>query len=461
MNAARRCSLGVLASASVCAVLSLSPVVRAAGFASARFGGEHGNPTESNPTALYYNPAGIAFSEGTHVFGDLSVALRHVTWEHAQSKYDVAEPAGAQGANYGKASLTNVFAGPAFGVTTKLGDLALGVGMFVPFGGRASWSKNDRFANSATFPLAVDGIQRWHSIDGALTELYLTAGAAYKIGPFSLGVSGNFILSSIKSSQGKTLATGDNDVTQEVRSNVDVSGHHASFAVGLMWEAIETKLWIGASYQAAPGLGEMKLKGTLTNSAAAGTRVDNVDFLHSLPDIVRFGARFRPTPTIELRLFGDFTRWSRLVNQCITLEDRPCGVKKDGSPADDTGTVVNLYRAWRDTIGVRLGASKWLSPKTELFAGLGVETSAVPDNTLDPALPDATTIAISGGGRFELWNKLWLGASYTHIQYLNRDNTGKSILDDPKVHPTTRRVDGGGKYTQWVGVLNVNLEKQF
>jgi long-chain fatty acid transport protein len=455
-------ALGVVGAPSVVvAVFGWSVTADASGFAAAKFGGEHGNPTESNPTALYYNPAGIAFSEGTHVYGDLSIALRHATWTHAQSKYDVPEPPGAEGANYGKGTLTNVFAGPAFGATTKLGDLALGIGLFVPFGGRAKWDQNDKFANSTTYPLAVDGVQRWHSIEGAITFLYLTAGAAYKLGPFSIGVSGNLIFSSIRSLQAKTLATGNNDVDQEVRSDLDVSGKQGSFAVGLMWEAVEKKLWIGASYQAAPGIGEMKMKGTLTNSAAAGVAVDRVDFHQQMPDIVRFGARFRPVPDLELRLFGDFTRWSRMVTQCASLEDRSCDLKQDGSPATGSGTVINLYRAWRDTIGIRAGASKWLSPEVELFAGLGFESYAVPDNTLDPQLPDANTISISAGGRFEVADKLWIGAGYMHIQYLDRDNTGKSILDDPKVHPTTRRVDGGGKYTQWIGVLNVNVEKQF
>ncbi|MEO7093899.1 MAG: outer membrane protein transport protein, partial [Polyangiales bacterium] len=318
-------ALGVVAAAGF-SVTGWAAGAGAAGFASAKFGGEHGNPTESNATALYYNPAGIAFSEGTHIYGDLSVAIRHVTWTHVQSKNDVAEPPGAQGANYGKGTLTNVFAGPAFGVTTKLGDLALGVGLFVPFGGRAKWGTNDKFASGTAYPLAVDGVQRWHSIEGSLTFLYLTAGAAYKLGPLSIGVSGNLIFSSIKSLQAKTLATGNNDVDQEVRSGLDVTGRHASFALGLMWEAIEKKLWIGASYQAAPGLGAMKMKGTLTNTGAAGVAVDRVDFHQELPDIVRFGARFRPMPDLELRLFGDFTRWSRMVTQCAALEDRPCDV---------------------------------------------------------------------------------------------------------------------------------------
>ncbi len=450
-----------LASVVVGGFMLWSSPAHASGFAAARFGGEHGNPTESNPTALYYNPAGIAFSEGTHLFVDGSLAIRHATWEHAQSAHDVPEPAGAEGANYGKASLTNVFGGPALGATTKFGDLAIGAGLFVPFAGRATWDKNDKLKGGA-FPLAADGVARWHQIDGSLTSIYLTAGAAYRLGPVSVGLSGNFIFSSVKNQQAKNLTLGDNDVTQEARSELDVSGRHASFAVGLMWEALADRLWIGASYQAAPGIGAMKLTGTLTNVSGPDARKDDVDFLQSLPDIVRLGGSYRPRKDLEVRLFGDFTRWSKLVDQCITLKDRPCGINKtDGTPLPGTGTVTDVYRGWRDTFGVRVGASYWVKPAVELFAGLGFERSAIPDNTLDPGLPDADTLAPAAGGRFEIFDKLYLAASYTHIQYLGRDNTGKSVLDDPAVAPTTRRVDGGGHYTAFIGVLNMNLEKQF
>ena len=72
---------------------------------------------------------------------------------------------------------------------------------------------------------------------------------------------------------------------------------------------------------------------------------------------------------------------------------------------------------------------------------------------------DSNTISGAIGGRFEVMERLWLGISYTHLQYLSRDNTGKSELatfDLP-----TRRPDGGGQYTQWIGLVNFNIEKQF
>src|SRR5690606_41508603 len=53
-----------------------SSSAEASGFAAARFGGEHGHPTTDNATAIYYNPAGIALSKGTHVFVDATMALR-------------------------------------------------------------------------------------------------------------------------------------------------------------------------------------------------------------------------------------------------------------------------------------------------------------------------------------------------------------------------------------------------
>ncbi len=441
--------------------ISFAGDAAAAGFATARFGGEHGNPTESNPTALYYNPGAIGFSEGVHLYGDGSLAMRRNTWTHAKAQHDIAEPPGAEGANYGKATLFNVLGAPALAATGKIGNLAFGGGVFVPFGGRATWDRNEKFANSPQFPLAADGVQRWHGIDGALTFLYLTAGAAYRIGPVSIGASGNLIFSSVRSRLAKTLTFGNNDISEEARSEVDVSGRHGSFALGVLVEAIPNKLWIGASYQAAPALSEMKLKGTLTVTQGPDTRVDQVDLHQHLPEIIRFGGRLRPTPDLELRLFGDYTRWSRLEQQCVTLRDRPCGIKRDGSPGEGTGTITNLFRGWQDTFGVRAGASKWLKPEVELFAGVGFETAATPDTTLDPSLADANTISGALGGRFEIFERLWLSTSYTHVQYLDRDNTGKSILADPRVQPTTRRVDGGGKYTSWIGVLNVNVEKQF
>jgi long-chain fatty acid transport protein len=432
---------------------------RAAGFAAARFGGEHGNVTEVNPTALYFNPGAIALSDGIRLYADGTLALRRLTWSHPAAN-EAPDPEGGAGANAGRAEALNLFGAPMFGATLSVADFAFGAAAYVPFGGRIRWSANERFAGHATYPLAADGVQRWHSIEGSLTYVYGTLAVAYRFRRLSLGASANLIRSSVFSKKAKNLTgNGDPDTAHEGRIAVDVSGVQGSFGAGALFEALPGRLWLGASYQAQPGLGPMQLRGTLALDYDGSSVSFPVTFDQALPDIVRGGARFRPISVVELRLFGDFTRWSVMQTQCVAVEGHPCRVDATGADAGDGGVLLNLRRKWRDTLGVRAGASYWIRGSLELFAGAGFETAAVPDATLEPELPDANTIAGALGVRVELPAAWFVGGSLTQLHSLNRDNTGKSELT--RAGLPTRRADGGGRYTQWISIVNANVEKQF
>ncbi|MGH7272061.1 MAG: hypothetical protein ACREJ3_16650, partial [Polyangiaceae bacterium] len=167
----------------------------AAGFASARFGGEQGSVVATNPTSLYFNPAGMAFSEGIHLYLDGEIALRDASWTHTAPAPGPSDQPNAQFGNSGTARLFNVFGGPALGATMKFGNLAIGAGLFVPFGGRVNWGNNDSIQTSSAnpmancadpknpvCPLAAGGVQRWHLQTAALTFIQATVGAAYKLG---------------------------------------------------------------------------------------------------------------------------------------------------------------------------------------------------------------------------------------------------------------------------------------
>jgi long-chain fatty acid transport protein len=443
----------------VAALATSSERATAAGFAAARFGGELGGVMSTNPTALYYNPAGIGFSTGTTLFLDGTLAIRHFSWRHTRAPTDAADPPGAEGSNTGTAAVTNVFGGPMFGATTRLGDFAFGASLEVPFGGRGSFGKNDKFTTSA-FPLAADGIQRWHLIDGAVTVIYLTAGMAYRIGPLSVGLTGNLINSQVKNSQAKNFGDGYPNTGLEGRSALDVSGWQGSFGVGAMVEAIPNQLWVGASYQAQPALGPMQLKGSLDLVDEQKNPVHfDVTFDTALPDITRIGVRYKAAQTFELRFMADYTRWSVLHTQCVGLVPHPCVVDATGAATSEGGALQNIRRYWKDTWGAHVSASHWLKPGLEIYAGIAFETAASPDETLRPDLPDADNIAPAIGARFEISRGLFVTGTYTHIQYLDRDNTGKSELAQPVL--PTRWPDGGGEYKQWIGVANLNVEKQF
>ncbi|HSO00069.1 MAG TPA: outer membrane protein transport protein, partial [Candidatus Nanopelagicales bacterium] len=359
----------------------------ASGFSSARFGAEHGNPVTPNPTAVYYNPASLGETEGFHLFVDGSLALRSAGWQHALAETDDDSSAatytggrwGEGQPNAGQATLFNVIAAPMIGASYKLGDLAFGAGWYVPFGGQATWDKDENYnyegadfaakpaGLAPAYPGPYDGVQRFHTISGAIQSMYFTLAAAYKIPGvgLSIGVSGNFIRSSVKTLRARTVA-GDNTLASEGRSLIDVSGLHASFGVGLMYEAIPKKLWFGASYQAQPGFGEMELTGTLRNEVTGLPAETAVSMYQSLPDIIRLGARWKPTDDLELRLFGDFSRWSVMQNQCIANEGQPCEVDETGAAAGGSNPIVNISREWNDAFGIRAGLSYWPTEVAEV-----------------------------------------------------------------------------------------------
>jgi long-chain fatty acid transport protein len=452
---------GAAAAALLILWLGAAGAPRAAGFASAEFGGELGNVVATNPTALYYNPAGIGFADGTHLYLDGVLALRRGTFQHAPVATDGADPAGAQGANSGRAHFANAFGAPMAGATTRIGNLAIGAAFSAPFGGSIRWDRNPRFAGDASFPLAADGPQRWTIIDGQLSSLYFTLGAAYRLGPLSVGVSGNLVRSSLHQSQAKNpTGVGDPDTANEGRDTLDVAGTQGSFGVGALLEAVRDRLWLGVSYQAQPGLGPMQLHGSLNVSLQGDSAPFAVTLHQALPDIIRLGGRYRPGPGVEMRLYGDVTRWSRFGTQCISLAGHACAVFANGADATaEASTVQNLRRLWRDTYGVRAGASVWARSDVELFAGLGYETAAVPDATLDPTFPDATSLRTALGARVQATRRLAFTGTFTSLWYLTRDNAGRSQLANAE--PPTRRADAGGQYALWLGLVHLGIEQRF
>src|SRR4051794_1889314 len=104
-----RCEAGRAGALVFAAALLVPASAGAAGFASARFGGELGNVTASNPTALYYNPAGMAWSRGTILFVDGVLAWRRGSYRHDGAPSDHPDPADAPGADTGRATFGNVF----------------------------------------------------------------------------------------------------------------------------------------------------------------------------------------------------------------------------------------------------------------------------------------------------------------------------------------------------------------
>jgi long-chain fatty acid transport protein len=442
--------------ASAIALCAASPA-RAAGFGVARFAAEHGHPTTDNATAAFYNPAALTQADGVHLFLDANVAYRRLTYERAAQPADAPTPSDAADANTGRASLSNFLVGPTIAGSARLGQLALGLIACVPFGAPVHFEQRSSYANHPRLPGPVDGVSRWHSIDGIFITGQLAAAAAYELpaARLSFGVSLSLLHSVLEDVRAR--ANGTNDVEQEGRSLIEASGSAVAAGAGLLWEALPERLWLGASYQSRPNFaGGMKLEGSVDNLLGTASVAD-VDVLYDLPDSIRLGTRFRPAPDVELRLFGDYTRWSAFERQCIVNAGRNCEIAADGSQPSGGAVLQNIRRDWHDAVEVRAGLSYFASPRFEFFSGLGAASSAVPDASFEAGLPDFPAASFALGGRWSLSESLALASSFTHFVFAPRTVNSELASDALP----TRQPDASGTYQQQASVLNLNADWQF
>ncbi len=436
--------------------LTAVTTARAGAFDSARAGSERGHAVTPTPLAVYYNPAALGATRRIHIATDITLALRAQSYKRTATT--VPEPADAKGANLGTSKALDVLGGPTVAGSFQVQDFTFGAGFFAPFSGFTRWQGNDDFKGNQQYPGAVDGAARWHLIDGSVSLLYFSAAAAYTIRPLrlTLGAGANLIRGAVELTRALNTSF-DDRLSTEGRTRLDVSGWMGSFSAGLMAEPIAGKLWLGASYQAPPGMyNGMALNGNLYLRAGGSTIKEAAVLRQSFPDVMRWAVRFKPDDRYELRLFGDYSRWSTYQNQCISKRGKDCELAKDGSsPSGDV--LLNTPAEFRDSVGVRAGASYWFNPDLETFVGLGYSSNAVPNKTLSPLLLDGNNFLAALGARVRLGERFALLLSYTHLYYPSR--SVKSGLDgyaNPSRAPTA-----AGEYKQWVGLFDTLLEVTF
>jgi long-chain fatty acid transport protein len=463
----------------------------ASGIAVARFGGEHGHPTTDNPTAIYYNPAGIALRPGTRIFVDGSLAGRWASYTRPESAITTESPGstpeGATDANAGTAKVANALFSPFVGVSSDFGTkfFSAGAALYFPFGGQAVWNQNNKYAAgdlAKQYPGANDGVQRWHTIDGKVRSMYVSGAIAFNISQIglSIGASGSAIRSELDTLRARNTDGTDNLVDgsgsiKEGRSWLKAKGWQGSFSVGAIWNW-RKKLWVGASYTAQPNVvGGMTLKGTLQNLFPPNfdpkTQSTDIEFTQTLPDIIRLGFRVRPLERLELRLFADYTRWSVFNKQCVinaTAENRNCDIPNEAQALDkpetygtddDSSLVQLLPRFWKDAGGVRAGASYWFIPNVEGFVGVGFDSSAVKPQTIDSALIDMHKMSVSLGARWQIVRQFAIALTVTDIAYFKLDTKGRNLLG--KFVGTAGQPSADGIYKQNILLGNLYMDVHF
>jgi long-chain fatty acid transport protein len=429
----------------------------ASGFSVARFSGEHGHPTTDNPTALYFNPAALR-SRRFELFVDGLFGLRRVSYARSAQPSDEPDSPGAEGANVGRATLNNALASPSLWLALPLSPrLSLAAGVFTPFGGPISWDKRAELASSP-YPGPIDGVTRYHAIEGLSISSYGSLGGSYALGDsgLCLGLALNGVYSRIEDV--RAWSGGGNGVAGEGRSLLEVDGLAWSFGAGAFYEDSAKRWRLGLSYQSRPNVaGGIKLGGRLRNDIGGPSSAD-VQLHEDLPDVLRLGVAYQARPNVELRAFGSWERWSAFKRQCVTNKGAACELLPNGGQPNGAKVLQNVPRDFHDGFEARLGASVWTSPGLELFSGIGVMSTAVPEQTLEASLPDFVGVTFSLGALGRVSDSLSVGGSLSHMVSPARDAASSRFQN---YELPSQLPDASGHYTQSITYADLNVRVRF
>jgi len=316
--------------------------------------------TADNPSAIYYNPAGITQLEG-HQFsvGIYAISLNSDFKSPGGSKLDTKDEI------LGVPQLYYTF-------TPKNIPLSFGVGIYSPYGLGLEWPDNTPFRTLAK--------------EGRITYATINPVVAWKVCPtFSIAAGPTINYSEATLTRGVAVP-GD-----EFKFKGDDTA--VGFNVGLLWQPLEQHS-IGINYRSATTLdysGDATLDSPVLSPTHQGFDGSaKFDF----PQNIVVGYSYRPSTNWNIEVNIDWTDWESL--DTVYLK----------SPAGATPLPFN----WRSSFFYELGVTRKFDGGWSVSAGYIFSENSVPETTFSPAVPDSNRhiFSLGGGRQYEKWR--WYAA---------------------------------------------------
>jgi len=397
----------VLVSSVAAAVLGTSSISYGAGFKIAEQGAKAMAMSNAfaaqadDPSALAFNPAGIAFLKGSQVQLGSTTILVPQTEFNGTTRLSGTTPV-AEKAN------RDIFIAPTLYATTSLESLplsfGLGINSFHPLAKR--WDASSEFR---------DSIQ-----EISIKPINFQPTVAYRFDDLKLSVAGGVDITYAQVSMQKMaykqlpvspLLGPLSGTYQELGSlGADATAVGYGYNFGIQWKPL-SNLSFGAAYRSEIKLeleGDATFLRTGPNAAALGLVTSKLKATAStditLPDAITLGVAWKPIEKLTLEFDAERTGWSSYNKLEL----------KFNAPMTAFNGIPDA-KNWEDVWAYRLGAQYSVTPKFDLRAGYAYDTSPVPDSTLSPELPDADRHNFSiGSGLHNEFGSIDLAYMWVH-----------------------------------------------
>lgn len=349
-----------------------------------------------DPSAIFHNPAGIAFLKGRQVyFGGTLVAPK--------SKFQGDDP--FPGTNTREVQDVGVIPVPTLYYTQRLRErLVVGFGVHSPFGLKTQWANPDTFSG------------RFISLEASLQSISLNPTIAYKLADrLSIGGGLDFRLSKVKL---RRRVPSVDPFTQRIIDVAEVElesdyGSGWGFDVGVLAKPSES-LSVGLAYRHKVTV-DYQGEARFTLIPTGNPQVDAIAAASipsgspGLATSITFPASFSGGAA------GRWDKWTLAADvvwfQWSTFDQLQIDFEPgSGLPAE------TIEEGYADIWQLRAGLERRLNDRWTVRAGYHFDTTPVPAPSLSPLLPDQDRHGFSVGGSWtEGRLRIDAGAWYLHL----------------------------------------------
>jgi long-chain fatty acid transport protein len=354
-------------------------------------------------TALFYNPAGLAFLSGFRVKTNIMFGQRQTS---------ASWPDGGASAT----TEPSEFLGNAALCWQPFKGLTIGTGLFSPFMYESYWTPG---WDGET----VDGRNR-------LRTLYFrTAVAVEPIKGLALGAGLDIISSTVRWRHAIPFNIPNYPQPHDIMvdSNEQLHGRGLSFVAGALWKVVPA-VQIGARYEEHVPIdytgtdifnSQLDVSGLTIPDPVLGTRgvMSLVDFYYrtqnvtaslTLPRVIAGGLALTPLKPLSIYLDVEWDRWSEFGSWVFTANDEGLGLNPSFTPQyqEFYGLELNygvqgVAFALHDTTAVKTGIEYRPGKYVAVRAGYAREQSSVDEAGRTPVYPDLGRSIYSVGFGYE------------------------------------------------------------
>ncbi|OPX26292.1 MAG: hypothetical protein B1H05_02530 [Candidatus Cloacimonas sp. 4484_140] len=367
-----------------------------------------------DPTAIYWNPAGLAGQNSSLYFFATDI-IPFGTYKATSVDYGYDPPPVF---TIDAKTKTNHYLSPNLFANYSMGNLALGLGVFVPAGLGAEYNGDDLIPISG-------GSLEWMS---KIAVINIAPTIAYKINDiFSLGVTGNIFYGTFDMKRPSTYT--DSTGLHGVQYTESSTGTGFGVSGGLLCKLSEM-IQFGVSARTEI---KVTMSGEAENAlmvAQGGPATSDFDRDVAWPLWAAFGIAVKPMENLTITADAQYSQWAKSEDSFKTEFKDPVWKAVTAATGDDTFVLD-----WKDCTQIRLGLEYMASEKLALRAGYYYDPAPAPDETLTILFPSSTNNVVTAGlgfcvGKFDIdFGLEYLMGKERDITLSTHNMPGKHKLD--------------------------------